>query len=264
MTYTLFDATLGLARLLGNVYESTTTSAGTSQSAIDSTFTQADDYWNGGTIWFKNGSFAGKYRVITDFIASADTFFFSALSGSTMPGTGIAVMRGDWPVDKLVAFINQGIADIGLLPQVNESLTTTANQERYTLPGGVYNVKKVAISVPSSSPVVYAPHWDWEELSGKLCFAPGTFPQDDGCTIRINYIARPAILSADSDTINDLIHPERLLWAAAVHAWRWRMQMSRGDEPTYKAHFDEALAQAAAARIRYPIRGTDRSPRLSL
>lgn len=263
---TLFDATLALAKILGNVRSSTTTAAGTTTTIVDSTRTEANDFWNGGTIWITSGALSGVSRKISDWALTGTTFTVPAMASAPGSGVSYSVIVGDWPQDKLIEFINSALRDIGDVPKTNATLTTVADQEQYTLPAGVRDVRRVEIATSKTTPYDYQP-WIgvWRETEdGKLQFDTHHIPDEDGYLIRLTYVGAHSAVSADTDTIHSLIHLDRLIWSAAVHAWRWRMQMAKQDEPMHQMHYQEAVAMAERMRTKHPIIYAHRPVRLSL
>lgn len=249
MTETLFSISLALAKVLGNVRSSTTTAAGSATTIVDSTRTEPADFWNDGTLWITSGTHSGKSRKITDWALSGTTFTIPTTTTAAGAGVTYSVIDGNWPQDKLVEFINRALVEIGDVPQDDASLTTVAEQEEYTLPSGVYNVRQVEIARELAAPYAYQQQYgNWYERDGVLRFATGREPQEDDYLIRLTYMAPHAALTADTGTVSQYIHPDLLVWTAAVHAWRWRTQMGRGDEPTNTLFYQEALGRADRER----------------
>jgi len=249
MTETLFSISLALAKVLGNMRSSTTTAAGSATTIVDSTRTEPADFWNDGTLWITSGTHSGKSRKITDWALSGTTFTIPTTTTAAGAGVTYSVIDGNWPQDKLVEFINRALIEIGDVPQDDASLTTVAEQEEYTLPSGVYNVRQVEIARELTAPYAYQhQHGSWYERDGSLFFATGREPQESGYTIRLTYMAPHAALTADTGTVSAYIHPDLLVWTAAVYAWRWRTQMGRGDEPTNTLFYQEAVARADRER----------------
>jgi len=263
---TLFDVSLALAKVLGNVRSSTTTSAGTATTVIDTTRTEPVDFWNGGTLWMTSGTDLGKSRKITDWALSGTTFTVPTMTSAPGSGAAYSVITADWPQDKLWDFINEALQDMGDVPVQDSTLTTVADQEQYTLPSGVYDVRLVEVATSKTAPYDYQPyHGVWKEIpSGKLEFATGREPVDTGYLIRLTYMGVHAAFTADTSAVSTYIHINRLKWAAAVHAWRWRIQMAKQDEPTYTAQWQFAIAQSEREKRLRPIPYIPRPVRLSL
>lgn len=238
---TLFNATLELAKVLGYVISSTTTADGSTTTLIDSArVTEVDDFWNGGTLWITSGTYSGNSRKVTDFLNSIGMFTFSpALAGAPGTGNTYSVINGDWPKEMLIQFINQALQDMGDVPAIDTSLTTTANTARYALPSGVYNIKRVEIEENISSAYPYIPWLLWREIDGYLEFDL-QYPEA-GKTIRLTYEAKHATVSSDASIISNYVDLRLLVWSAAVHAWRWRMQRVGGDKPIFLQMMSEAI-----------------------
>jgi hypothetical protein len=262
---TLFDATLALARILGNVRNSTTTAAGSATTIVDSTRTEPADFWNDGTIWITSGTDIGKSRKITDWALSGTTFTVPTMTSAPGSGVTYSVIVGDWPQDKLWEFINAALREMGDVPQVNTATTTVAEQEAYTLPAGVYNVQRVEVATQTGAPYYYQPyHGVWEEMNGSLYFKSGKEPADSGYILRLTYLGAHATMDADDDTISNYAHLDRLAWTAAVFAWRWRLQMAKQDEPLYTQFYSEAVARAEREKMKHPIARPIKGARMSL
>ncbi len=238
---TLFKAALELAKVLGYLRSSTTTAAGTTTTLVDSARTEPDDFWNDGTLFITGGTYANNSRKITDFVNTTGTFTFSpALAGAPGSSISYSVINGDWPREMLFQFINQALQDIGSTPAVDTSLTTAKNTSSYSLPAGVYNIKRVEIAEDTADANPYIPWLLWREFDGKLEFDGGI--PDEGKTIRLWYEKPHAEVTSDSSVISDYVDLPLLVWSAAVHAWRWRLQRVGGDNPIFLQMLNEAVA----------------------
>jgi hypothetical protein len=249
---TLASATLDTAKLITRVRIGTAT-GGSTTTLVDTARTEPADHWNEGVIWFLSGNNSGKSARITDY-ASGGTFTFATQSGACAAGDRYAAIPGDYPQDVLRWAVNQALKlDFPGPPAENVTLTTTADQEDYTLPSGVYNLLRVEIATNTEAPYEYAVHHHWKEMSGELRFDTGMAPADDDLIVRLIYSVPPAELTTDTTAIDDRIHPEALAWSAAVHALRYRVELTEEDKPHVVRKLNEALAMAGAMRSRYPI-----------
>lgn len=250
---TLFDASLALAKILGNVRGSTAT-GGSTTTIVDSTHSEANDFWNDGTIWITSGNAANSSRKVLDWVLSSTLYSVTALSSAVANGNTYNVLVGDWPRDKLWDFLNNALRDIGDVPAKSVSLTTVADQEAYTLPAGVFNVITVEMATSLTTPYVYVPQvGTWYEQAGSLYFKTNKEPKETGYILRLTYASPHAVMDADADTISDYVHLSRLVWAAAVYAWQWRIQMSKEDEPMYGQQLAYAVAIAEREKMLHPI-----------
>lgn len=258
---TLASAALDLARILCDVFEGEAT-GGNATTLSDTGVTEEDDYFNGGTIWSLSGNNAGKSRVITDWTKSTGTFTFATMTALNAAADKYAACNSDIPRRALWQSINKALVSIGGIPALDTSLVTVANQEAYTLPAGVIDVRKVEIALMTASPYQYVSHYGWRQVGTTIMFDPERTWDVADYKIRLTHIARPTRLTADTDTISDYIHPDRLAWKAAVHARRWQIEQYREDRPDLVKLLNEALQQEAAMDIRYPIPEIQRDPHL--
>lgn len=224
---TLFSATLDLARILGNVIESVTSAAGTTTTLIDTALPRnppPDDAFNYGTLWFISGDLAGKTAVVTDWANSTKTFTFATQSSAPGASKRYAYCDRDWPRDLLRQAVNMALQTIGgvTTQYTDATFITVQNQMAYTLPTGVYNVKRVEVATSLTAPYDYAIHHNWTETPTQIIFHEGFQIVREGYLIRLTYEALPGELDDDADTIDDRIHPDLLKWTAAVNAWMWK------------------------------------------
>jgi hypothetical protein len=62
-----------------------TAESGTAATLVDSNRDEADDYFNGWTLYIESGTAAGQYATVTDFTSLTGTIAFTALSGAGTP-----------------------------------------------------------------------------------------------------------------------------------------------------------------------------------
>jgi hypothetical protein len=249
---TLADALLALARKLVPVYEGVTTSAGTTATLVDTTISgEADDYFNGGTVFFLEGTLAGITASVTDFVASTGTVTFSTQAAAPGSGKRWAAAPGDWSRGVLREMLNAALANMPLI-KTDSSLTTVANQVSYSLPTGIRNIRRVEVAFQSSQPYWFAPHMQWREVGSSLVFFEGCQPEEGGFTMRLTYEGAAAALAADADLVDASINLERLSWAAAVEALRWKVQRHEAGEAWRGGLLQEAMARSAEMEQRYP------------
>jgi len=258
---TLASATLDLARLITSVVEGTAT-GGSATTLLDTGVTEEDDYFNGGTIWPLSGNNAGKSAVITDWAKSTGTYTFATMTLVNAAGNLYASCNADFPRYVLIQAINKALRAIGGIPAQDATLVTVADQEAYTLPAGVIDVRKVEVAMMTTAPYQYVPHFGWRQIGTTIAFDTERAPDEADYKIRLTHVALPTTLTADTDAISNYIYPDRLSWKAAVHALRWRVQRYREDRPDLIKLMNEALAQEALMDARYPIYGLQKTPHM--
>lgn len=265
---TLYSATLDLAKILGNVIESVTTGIGTTTTLVDAALPRTpppDDAYNYGTLWFISGALAGKTAVVTDWTKTTGTYTFAAQTAA--PGSGIryAYCDKDWPRDILRQAVNMALQTIGSVTTqyTDATFITVQNQMAYTLPAGVYNVKRVEVATSLTEPYDYSICHNWTETPTQIIFHEGFQIVRDGYLIRLTYEPAPAELSEDDDVIDNRIHPDLLKWTAAVNAWMWK-EPNMGDPNTLarqRLSFAIQMAESMKKMHRVPKMMTD--PKLS-
>jgi len=260
---TLFDATLRTAQKLNSVYKGTATGGSTTTLVDTGIFDPPGDTWYpGGTIWFQSGNNDGVSKVVTDWDQSTKTFTFGT-AAAVVAGVTYSVADKTFPRHVLIQAVNAALYDMRL-PKVyeNASFVTVANQQAYTLPTGVDDLKQVFIASYQASPYYYFPSAGWRVLDGELVFDTGWIPELDDYRIKLVYYTNvETALTADDDTIDAALNLEGIAWNAAVNALRWRYQRVKDNEPTLTVFLQEAIARAEGQARKYRVKHINRSPR---
>lgn len=271
MTYTLFQASLDLSRIVQKTIESTMTSAGTTY-LIDTNLLTAYpvDHFNSGTVWIKSGSYANTSKVITDY---DDTLHKATWSGA-LPGTPgndqYAIAFPRVPRYKLWEALNQAQQELVETVAEDSTLTTVVDQAEYTLPTGKGNVMRVWVAQNTAAPWNWQRHYHWVERfeTGKLRFDEGFYPANNqaGYTIRYEYATAPADMNGDASEVQAPLNRGGyrflLLWTAAAIALRDRHKIVEGNDPTLTNQMNEAIIKAEAFSKKYPIPALIRDPHL--
>ena len=258
---TLFDLTRKLSEKLQHTVEGTADS-GTTTTLVDAERTEGEAAFLYGTLWLTSGDNSGVSRVVSAWTHGTDTMGFDALSAAVAAGVTYQAAGKDFPRWLLRRAVNQAVADL-LLPQMDTSLTVTADTEAYALPTGVRNICKVTVQVDDNAPYGWQLNQHWEETDGYLRFDEGFEPSEAGRTIRLFYNAAESALTADASALDDRLEDEVVLWKAAVHALRWKIQRHEGDADWYAQMLNEALANEQVYLGRRRAKPMGKVPRLS-
>ncbi len=265
---TLFSATLEVAKLIpGNIVVegaatgtgSTTTLADTAAWFVSPTTLPADDYFNGGTIWFKDmttEASENKTGLITDYVSSTGVFTFSpALTVTTVKDDTYAASNRMYPRFILRQAVNHALGEVGGEDLQNTSLTSVADQMTYDLPTGVYNVMRVEVATSTSTPYNYVELNHWRELNDDIAFEEGHQLGTAGYKIRLTYRVPFAELTTDAGTIADLVDLNWIRWAGVAYCLRWKYGLTGKDEDV-REFLKEALddAEKMASRFRPKMR----------
>lgn len=251
----LTTAVLATARRLMDVFERQAT-GGSATTLIDTSFPSRsgivpeDDWFNGGTIHHLSGSRTG-WSVITDWVKSTTTF--TVATGTAVAATNrYAAYKGTYSLDILISAINQALQRMPAVPDEDTSLTTTALQESYTLPAGVYDVREVLIEQFDTDPKYKVDVRPWmDELDGTLKFKPGREWQWTGDTIHLWYYTKHTDLTAATDTISNYLALEWLSMEAAIIALEWRVMVTGGQDASVLWQLEKYMKELPMIRAKH-------------
>ena len=219
MSITLFDALYDVARILGGVRTGVAT-GGSATTLIDTNNRREQpDFWTGGTVFIKSGTYISKTRAVKSYIPNTLTFQ-STLAGAIISGVKYAVAPPRFTKEVMIMGVNMALADMGRYVQTDETLTTDSTIESYDIPAGVSELKKVEVAGSDEEPYSYSPKYQWFEQKDQLVFQPGKAPTTDDYKIRLWYIGSHAEVYEDTDAIQGVVDREWLKWAAIVHIYR--------------------------------------------
>lgn len=244
----LFDALLSLSQVIARPYNGTAT-GGSVTTLVDTNNGEQNDWFNGGTIFFKSGANANKTAVITDWNSQTKTFTIPTQTGACASGNVYAAVHKVFTRDDMVRAINSALAEIGACVQINSTLTGVSGTTSYTLPAGVYNVKRVSVDG--------AVNYFWNEVNGSLIFDSGKEP---GEAFDVWYQAAHAEVTTDSGTISASIDPARLLWTATYYAALSRY--ARTNEDNWKDLITVAQNRMTELAQRRPVHSMNRDAHL--
>lgn len=246
MGYSFFTAILDLARILTNVHEGVVTTSGSATGLIDTLLLEPNGHYLNGTVWVPTSGSSGDSRVVTNHAGSR--LDFAAVDAAIDPGDRYMVASPDFPQYLLRQAINTALKEIGKVPR-ETTFNSQAGETEYDTTDCAYignDILLVEVAKGTSSPYYWTDHYRWRQIPGaprKLVFDEGTQPQSV-VTIRLTYLDWHAEMTADDDEISSYVNPDLLKWTAAIHAWRWRLQRVKSDEPYMAALLNEAQQKA--------------------
>jgi hypothetical protein len=265
----LFDLTYEVAAELGILYYSTVTGGTSTTTFTDTTFrTEADDTWNGGSVWLTydaGGAAAapqGEYSAVSDFVNSTSlvtvTTAFSTLCAAS---DEYAIADKKYPLSDLKMAVNRAVRDVGMVPTVNSTaIDTAAAQTEYTLPAAAnHDLREVALEWNTSDTNDYQwyPIRNWylqRSAAGTadlLVFQEQPpYPRD----VRLTYMAPPAKLVASTDYLHEAINYKRVIYRATVHALNQRLAKTHDTSDYYQKMLQDAERRADQADLMYPVR----------
>lgn len=263
MSKTLFDITYQLARSLGVVKEGVATGGSTSTIADTNDRTEADDYFNSGTAWVLYDSAGagaapqGEYSVISDFANTGGVVSLrSTLTAAVASGDRYAVANKRYPLHLLVQKVNE---TFGVIEKTDTSSITTANeQQEYSLPSGVVEVKQAFLQTNSDSDAnLWEKLYDWyieksdTGTADKIIFDRQF---DASYSIKLVYLTYPNTLRVASDKLDDSIHVNKVVWNAAVNCLLWRKSKVGESDPTINELLNYYQGLAAQINAEHAMR----------
>lgn len=227
---------------------------GSSTTLVDTELSAPNDYYNGGLIFMDQST--PIIKKVLDWDSSTFTFTFSTVSPALTSGIAYSVMNENYPLDVLKMAINQAlVADIGLIMGIDETLTPVDGQERYILPEGVYDLKRVEIGTEDEG---WKVNYSWREELGELRFMNDK-PQE-GTTIRVHYVHSHDELIDLDDVLDSQIPADLIIHAACARAIQWRREKVQDNEPALKDKLAYHETRFMFAKSRVGIRLLNRDP----
>lgn len=239
---TLFDLTLDLADITGEVHHGVAT-GGSTTTLVDSTLDDPDDYYNGGTIWFRSGNNISKTAIVTDFTNATGTITFATQTGACAAADIYAVTPKEFNRTMLRRAVNIALQDKELhYLKKDITLTGVADQLSYTMPSGVSDIRRIEVEDLIN--------YFWKEANGYIVFDKDQEPEasDD---IVVYYMGGHAEMTADSSALSVHVPPELVKWKAVIYILRQRYMVVGDDDPKVKTLLDDAQAQYAQVRRKY-------------
>jgi hypothetical protein len=229
----LFDLTYQLAVSLGVVNEGTAT-GGSTTTLIDTVeLTQADDFWNLGTVWVTYDAAGagaapqGEYSVISDFTASSDTVALrSTLTAAIAAGDRYAIGRPRYPLSLLTSRINEVLRQIPIQKDDTSTVAIAADQTEYSLPADVWDLKEVWVqSSDDTNDTQPERIYDWtvkKSATGtaNVLMLGRQFTADT--LLHLKYLTDHQTLRAATDKLDTTIHVNRVVYNAVVGCLLWR------------------------------------------
>lgn len=255
MATTLFDLALMLTRRIAEPVEGTAT-GGSTTTLLDTARTEPDDYFNGGIILFRSGNNANKYAKITDFALSTGTFTFATQSLACAATNAYTAGGPRFPQDTIIMAINMALNEIKYM-EVDETVVVVADQEEYTLPAGVGDVRVVQYGEAGS----WKLSTSWTEENGQLFFLN---PPTDG-TMRIHYVKRHAELTSATSTIVAAAERmiDRIIAKAAMYSYQWAIRRAKGVDPELSELYNYWAAEENRLHAVQPFRLLPKTPLLA-
>ena len=209
---------------------------------------QNDDHWNGAFVLMLDGVSQYEHELVLDFEGATAKLIVASDNEDPEVGDEFLVYKSQFSLGQFLGAINQALHGIYVLKE-DESLSVVDDQDEYTLPAGVSDVRVVELLDAEGEFAAEFQHW--EEQDGVLRFDTYIPSTGQASTLRLKYVGAHDRIDELSDVVS--IHPERLLWEAANHLM---IQQSRnGHQDKQMEVFWMGLERnLRMARSKYPVR----------
>ena len=143
---TLEDLRKAVGRNLGKMLTGSTSSSGSTTTAVDATLFGGDDEYNGSYIRFTSGTYDGTVRRITDYTSSTGTMTFAAVGGTIASGVTYELWNDGFDPKVVDELINQSVLEVtGRVydPVENLDVHTDRINTRWEIPSGLAMIQDV-------------------------------------------------------------------------------------------------------------------------
>jgi hypothetical protein len=238
MAITLFDLVFKILVDLGTLKTGVATS-GTTTTLVDTNGLRLNevDYYNEGTLLIydttDDGAPKGEFGKVKDFTQTTKTIeVYDALTAAVAAGDRYGVATRRYPLHLIVQKINNALYLDGYIPGEDTSLTTASNQLEYTLPAGASrDLRQVLFAASDDSDAN-----EWTPVLNFDIKKTATGSQDTlvlayelpaGQTMWIRYGKQHGELQAGTDELDEVIHPDRIVYGVQAELLRWYRDRTR-------------------------------------
>lgn len=278
MSYTLYDLTYRVARELGTVQEGVATGGSTTTIIDTNDRTEANDYWNGGTVWIledAGGASAapeGEWGIVSDFAAASDTVTVrTALSAAVAANDKYAIAKPRYKLYLIIQMINQALMDVGRIPITDTtSVETDVNKTEYSIPVAA-NLDLREVWYQNVTNDVNDNRWtilsNWyiqrtDTGTADLLVFPYQLSQDH--YLKLVYTDYHPELRDRTDTLSETIPIELVVYPAVLKCLEWYQNKTNSVESSMKRMLEKYTMLTNEAKVTNPIRVPKRTARVML
>jgi hypothetical protein len=252
---TLFDALEATARSLSALRTGVVT-AGSGATFTDTELpllgVALDDYTSGTALILQDTTGSppqGESRLITACTAAGMITVSPSFSASAGVGDVYGLISKRYTREIMVSKINEALLVIGRVPTEDTSASSSGVTEYSYSTAICQDIRAVYVAQNATSP------YDWELNARVMVDKAGAFIKfasapPTGNLIRIVYMAPPARVEADTDTISAYISMDWLALRAASECARHRLAQSGVDTPAFTQQINDLMQREERARRR--------------
>jgi len=205
--------------------------------------TEDNDFWNGGSAWIlydAGGSGAapqGEMSYVSDFATTGGVVTLrSTLTAAVAVGDKYAIARERYPLSLLAQKVNEALTGVVVEKTDITTVAIAGDQTEYSLPSDVIDLKEVWIATNNdSNNNLWERTYDWQiqksatGTANKIVF---TNQSATGLAVKLVYLTYHATLRAATDKLDDSIHINKVIYAAAVGCLLWRKAKVGESDPS--------------------------------
>lgn len=195
-----------------------------------------NDYYNEGTLFIlKAGSAAPEkeFSKIKDFTQTSKTVeVYDALTAAPASGDTYGIANRRFPLYLVVEKINNALYMDGYIPGEDQSITTVAGQTEYTLPvGASRDLRQVLVQTNDDSDMnlwTQVVNFDVQKTAtGTQDVLVLAYELEAGRTLWLRYAKQHDELRIAGADLDEVIHPDRVVYAACAELLRWYRDKTR-------------------------------------
>lgn len=277
MAYVLSDFLSGAYRALGQM-EVTTATGGSTTTVIDTKLTDTygdDDLVNGAVFVIRDAGGASaapekEYARISAYNATTNTITLdTALSAAVASGDTVGIVKSIYPIRTMIELANDALLSLGTIGLVDTTtLSGVGSQTEYAW--AVAWKYKPPSRIDAQAITTDSNDNKWYKVEGwyvvpAAAGSTGLIVFDDNPPanhyLRIWYEATHPRLSAYSDAVNEVIHPELAVALLSEKALNWQNSRNSGSDQFMRELENKWIIKAQDAREMYPLWKPKRQPR---
>ena len=237
MQITLFDIVWRCMVTLG-VGRSGTATGGSTTTVIDTNYLKKIDnrYFDDGTAFILKSTDGelpqSTFSVVTKSDQASGVLTLQDALTEVAAGDIYGVAPRRYPLYLMTQMINNALYLDGYIPRNDVTLTTVAAQKEYTMPVGMSrNLREIWVQTRDDSDMN-----DWIPVVNYNINYSDTGSQDTlvlayelqaGRTLMLRYAEPHGVLRLATDKLNDVVHPDRIIYQASAEAMRWYKDKTR-------------------------------------
>jgi len=256
-----------VARELAILREHQATGGSTTTVVDTQHLTEADDFWNGGTIWITKdagGASAApeaQFAEVSDFDnGTATATLYVGYTAAVAVGDYYAIADKRFPLDVLITQVNNAIQDMGRIPVTDtSSITIAANQTEYSLPAACRPDALREVWIQRQDSDSDDNQWEeilnWEievETTGTAPTLILPYQYATGYDLKLVYMGLHPTLFGYSDKLSEAVPRERIIYQAAYLALEWWKMRYKQD--LYDQRLERMFQKAQEMKQMYMIK----------